>query len=118
MGRGVIMTDPNIEQIKSMLRWLLATVAPFMIAHGYTSSTTWELITGAIISVVPFVWGLITHTRSNAVVVVDMIAKDPESPVAGVVTKQTFEGKKLAESIPGNKTAVAGSVAASTIARS
>lgn len=44
-------------------------------------------------------------------------AKDPGSALKGVITKNTIEGHDLAESIPGPKVVVAGSIPAEVLAK-
>jgi hypothetical protein len=99
----------NVEQVKSAVRWLIATFGPIVIAHGYASQGTLEMIGGALVSITPLIWGMVTHTQSNAVAVVDTIAKQPDSPVKAVITEPTKEGQDLAASLPGTTTVVAGS---------
>lgn len=105
----------NIEQVKSAVRWLIATFGPTIVAHGYASTSSLEMVGGAIISLTPLIWGLVTHTQANAVAVVDTIAKQPDSPVKAVITEATKEGQELALALPGNTTVVAGSVAAAGV---
>jgi hypothetical protein len=108
----------NIEQAKSAVRWLIATFGPFLIAHGYASSGTLELVSGVIISLIPLVLGLWTHTQTNAVAVVDTLAKQPDTGVKAVIADSTAAGKALAVAMPGNTTVVAGTVAAAEVAKS
>lgn len=107
----------NPEQIKSFIRWVQATIGPFLITHGYASSGTIELVAGILISLAPLVWSMFTHTEKNAVTVVDAIAQNPNSPVKAVVMEPTVEGKDIADSIPGNTTVVAGTMAAANLAK-
>jgi hypothetical protein len=107
----------NPEQIKSFIRWAQATIGPFLITHGYASSGTIELIAGVLISLAPLVWSMITHTQTNAVAVVDAIAKQPDSPVKAVLTEPTPAGRELAEAMPGSTTVVAGTTAAANISK-
>jgi len=102
----------NQEQAKSAVRWLIATFGPLIIAHGYVTSGTLELIGGAVISLIPLAWGVLVHTEANTVAVVDTIAKDPNSPVKAIIVAPTAAGKVLAASLPGDTTVVAGSTAA------
>lgn len=106
----------NQEQAKSAVRWLIATFGPYITAHGYATSSSLELWGGLIVSAAPFIWGMFTHTQANAVAVVGEIAKDPASPVKGVITTPTAEGRDLAQSIPGSTVATAGSSDAKLIA--
>jgi hypothetical protein len=117
----------NTEQVKSAVRWLIATfggvVAGWFAAKGWftidqvTSVLNSPTTVSIIASVIAGVWGLFVHTQQNAVAVVDTIAKQPDSPVKAVVTEPTVAGRALADSIPGNTTVVAGSIAASTLAK-
>lgn len=108
---------PNQEQVKSAIRWAMATFGPFLTANGYASDSMIQLGGGILISLVPFVWGLFAHTQENAVAVVGEIAKDPTSPVKGVVVENNMAGRKLAESIPGPTVVPAGTPAAEKIAQ-
>jgi hypothetical protein len=107
----------NTEQLKSGVRWVIATFGPFLIAHGYASSGTLELAGGVLVSLAPLIWAMFVHTETNAVAVVDTIAKQPDSPVKAVVTEPTVAGRELAEALPGNTTVVAGTQAAATLAK-
>lgn len=108
----------NPEQLKSAVRWLIATFGPFLIAHGYASSGTLELAGGVLVSLAPLIWGMFVHTEANAVTVVDTIAKQPDSTVKAVILEPTEAGAALAGSIPGNTTMVAGTAAATAAAKS
>ena len=107
----------NTEQAKSAVRWLIATFGPFLIAHGYASSGTLELASGVLISLIPLAWGMFTHTQTNAVAVVDTLAKEPDSGVKAVVTEPTAAGKALAAAMPGDTTVVAGTIAAAQVVK-
>ena len=107
----------NIEQVKSAVRWLIATFGPFLIAHGYASSGTLEMAGGVVVSLAPLLWSMLTHTQTNAVAVVDTLAKQPDSGVKAVVTDNTVAGAALANAMPGNTTVIAGTQAAVTVAK-
>jgi hypothetical protein len=116
----------NPEQAKSSVRWAVATfgggIAGFAAGKGWASADTVmallnsEMFTSAAVAAVPLIWGLFTHTQSNAVAVVDAIAKDPASPVKGVVVENTAAGRDLAKEMPGSTTVVAGTFDAKQIA--
>lgn len=108
----------NIEQVKSFIRWATATIGPFLISTGYISASGLQMASGILLSLVPLVWSMITHTQENAVKIVDAIAKDPESGVKAVVTEPNVAGRALAEAIPGTTTVVAGTAAATAAAES
>jgi hypothetical protein len=109
--------EMNQEQIKSAVRWLIASFGPVIIQHGYASTGTLEMIGGVAVSLAPLIWGMITHTQTNAVAVVDTIAKQPDSPVKAVIAEDTPAGHDMAAALPGNTTVVAGSSAASNLAK-
>jgi hypothetical protein len=97
----------NEEQAKSFARWIVATFGPFLMAHGYTQSTM-EMWAGVFVSAAPLIWSMFVHTESNAVKVVDKLAKESSSPVLAVVVASNQAGKDLANAMPGNTTVVAG----------
>lgn len=117
----------NPEQVKSAVRWLIATfggvVAGWFAAKGWftidqvNSVLNSPATASLVVSIIAGAWGLFTHTQSNAVAVVDKIAKLPDSPVAAVVTEPTPAGRDLANALPGNTTVVAGSSAAINLAK-
>ena len=112
----------NIEQAKSSFRWLIATfggvVAGWFAAKGWftidqvttvlSSETTISILASAAVGI----WGLFVHSKTNAIAVVDAIAKEPDSPVKAVIAEPTVAGRDLADSLPGNTTVVAGTPAA------
>lgn len=111
----------NEEQVKSSLRTLIATfggiVAGWFAAKGWftidqvTSVLNSPVFLSLAASIVMGAWGLITHTKTNAVNVVNNM---PE--VKGVVTNSTAAGVELAKAIPGPTVAVAGTTDAKAIA--
>lgn len=119
------------EQIKGAARWVLALLAGvvagwvsksgFISADQVTSFFTSDVVVGFLASGlsagVALVWSLITHTEKNAVLVVDNIAKQPDSPVKAVLMEPTPAGQAMAAAIPGNTTVVAGSAPAINLAR-
>jgi hypothetical protein len=107
----------NPEQAKGTVRWIITTFGPFIIQNGWASASTLEMIGGIIVTVAPWIWSLFTHTEKNAVTVVDAIAQKPESSVKAVVMEPTQAGREIADSIPGNTTVVAGTPAATSIAK-
>lgn len=112
----------NQEQVKSLIRWVIATFGPILISHGYVGSSTVEMISGVLISAVPLVWSMLNHTEFNAVAVVATIAADPASPVKAPILENTTAGRALATDIknanPDAVVVVAGSYAATQMASS
>lgn len=112
----------NPEQTKSLIRSLVATFGG-MIA-GWFGHAGWitadqvlailnsPTFAGLAASLVVAVLGLFTHTKTNAVAVVDAM---PE--VAGVVTKPSVAGRSLAAAVPSSTVATAGTPAAASISR-
>jgi hypothetical protein len=108
----------NQEQVLSFVRWLQATIGPLLIANGYVSASTLQMVSGVVISLVPLAWSMFVHTQTNAVAVVAALAKDPASPVKAIVTDPSLAGRELAKAMPSSTTFVAGTQAAETAAKS
>jgi hypothetical protein len=114
----------NPEVIKSAIRWTItafgAALAGWFAHSGYiTADQALGILNSPAFAsfafaVVSGVVGLFVHTQANAVAVVATIAADPTSPVVGVITTNTMEGRKLAASLPA-EVAPANSAAASSI---
>ena len=121
------MFNPTPAQIKNGLQWLITAFgmgAAGWFAHsGYiTQAQVMDIFNSPAfmtlaVAIVSGIFGLIANTRTNSIKVVDAMAKDPASPVVGVVTSNTPEGKALANAIPGNTTVVANSQAANSVAQ-
>lgn len=113
----------NQEQIKAAVRWLLGLAGGFLVGKGWvkadqvTALLSNEAVIGGLGAAGVLVWGMLTHTQANAVAVVDTIAKDPASPVKGVVMANTEEGRELAAELPGATTVVAGTADAAAVAK-
>jgi hypothetical protein len=101
----------NAEQSKAFVRWLITTFGPILIAHGYATGTQLEMWGGILTSMIPLVWSMFTHTETNAVAVVDTLAKNPDSPVQAIIVNNTPAGHDLAMKMPGNTTVVDGTAA-------
>lgn len=123
----------NPQQTNSLLRTVSGTVGGIII--GWFASRGWHLspddtksimtllqspeLIGLAMSAITGLIGMVVHTQSNAVAVVKEIAKDPTSPVAGIVTTDNIAGRNLASTMNDPSViAPAGTVAASTIAKS
>lgn len=117
----------NQEQIKSTVRWFVATfggmIAGWFAAKGWftidqvTSVLNSPTTLSVMASIIAGIFGLMAHTQTNAVKVVDAIAKQPDSPVKAVIAESTPAGQDLANSLPGSTTVIAGSSEAITIAK-
>jgi hypothetical protein len=116
----------NPEQAKSSVRWAVSAfggaAAGFVAGRGWASAETVmavltsEVFMSAVAALIPLIWSMFRHTQAGAVAVVDTIAKDPESPVKGVVLTNTVAGRDLAAAIPGSTTVLAGTHDAKVIA--
>jgi hypothetical protein len=122
--------EMNQEQFKSTLRTIMGTFGGVII--GWFASKGWHLtpdearnfvallqspeIIGLILSAGSGIMGLMVHTQANAVAVVTKIAADPASPVVGVVTTDTPEGRAMASN-PSAEIAVASTPGANAISR-
>ena len=63
---------PNQEQIKSLMRDILqiaGTILVMLHIAGITQ-TQWDTISGSILMLIPTIWGLFSHKKTNAVAVV------------------------------------------------
>lgn len=113
----------NQEQIKSGVRWVLATFGGYFMAMAVqkkwitpeqgASLLSSEFVVGLLAAAASVVWSLIAKTQPNLVAAVDKLPG-----VEGVITTSTDEGKKLAASVPSSTVVPAGSAAAKTIAAS
>jgi len=108
-------------QIRSAIIAIGGVIAGWFAAKGWiTTEQLSDIVTSPVmISVATmaagFIWSAVTHTKKNAVAVVVEIAKDPTSPVRGVVTEPTSDGLEWASVIEG-PVAVAGSLEAKSLA--
>ncbi len=86
---------PNLEQIKSIARDLLQIMGTLLVAFKLFAVTeeNWSVITGAVLMLIPIIWGLFNHTQANAVAIAAAI---PE--VKRVVVEGTPAGEALAKS--------------------
>lgn len=123
--------EPNVEQIKSGIRWFVTTFGGFI--AGWFASKGWfsvdevisvlnnPVLISAAASLFVGGLGLFVHKQSNAVAVVAAIAADPTSPVKGVVVERSEAGRTLATNISNSNVdaviAPAGSDAAERIAK-
>ncbi len=86
----------------------LGSIAPVIVKEIVSISSICSAILGIILTT--------TTTQTGAIKAVVEMAKDPKSPVQGIITSATFEGKALAASIPGPIVA-AGSTAATEMSK-
>lgn len=116
--------QPSQEQLLAQLRILLGAIGTLLTTLGFVSADTWGVWTNIIfLSAGPLmllggiIWSLISNTQKSLVGKVDTIAKEPNSPVAGVIMTPTIAGRELADSIEGTTSVVAGTPAAATLAK-
>lgn len=101
-------------QIAAQIRQLLTAVGTILGLLGFSQDGVNLLlaIVGPAMVVVSSAWSIYANLKTSIVVVAKSI---PE--VKGVVTKDTPEGRKLADAIPGPEVAAAGTQLAETIAK-
>lgn len=111
------------EQVMEQLKLLLPAIGGILTMAGILTpaeSAMWTTkimaAAGPLMILGGMIWGLIDKTRESLVKKVDVLAKDPTSPVVGVIVSASAEGKELAAAIPGNTTVPAGTLQATTIA--
>lgn len=105
----------NSTQITSGADRLITVMATWFL--GYAVQKKWlseadsAVFLPAIVAAPAVLWGVYKNRTSALVATVDELPG-----VAGVVTKNTVEGKELAESVPSMTVAPAGSVQAEKVA--
>lgn len=111
------------EQTSGQLRQLLQIIGTLLTTIGVLKpgiADTWipviMQISGPLMMLGGVIWSWKVNTPSALVASVDAMAKDPASPVAGVVVTNTLAGRDLAKEMPGTTTVVAGSPDAKVIA--
>lgn len=107
------------QQKLETLRQVLQAIGAIVAALGFMSAdavaswiNTIMQISGPLVMVVSIVWGFVANRKANLVAAVDGM-----EGVAGVVTTNTTEGRELANSIPSNTVAAAGTGAAASLAK-
>lgn len=112
----------NQEQVKSTIRSVLTAVGGFALALGWAKAQNIidmlqnEAVLGFVASLAAMGWGLFRHKQSNQVAATVAIAAQPDSPVKGIITENTPEGRQLALSIDG-PVAASGTANAADIAK-
>lgn len=108
----------NETQLMDLLKQVLQVAGTIATAFGLltpaeTASYTTSIlaVAGPIAMIGAVVWGFLDARKSKLVATVNAM---PE--VAGVVTTQTTEGRALANAVPSNTVAAAGTTAAANIA--
>jgi hypothetical protein len=101
------------EQYMSAIRWLSTVGGTMLASYGFAvNSPLWQAAMGVVVALAPFAWSMFRHTTLGTV-----IAADNVPAVAGVIMKQTTEGRVIADNTPTNPTIVAaGTNAAAQVA--
>lgn len=102
----------NYQQFLAAVRWALTTGGTALTAHGLVNGTVWTSVTGLVVTVLPFIWAMIRHTKVGT-----LLAADDLPEVAGVIVKPTPEGEALARETPKLTVTPAGTSMAASIAR-
>lgn len=115
----------NPEQAKSLVRWLVAafgaSLAGYVAGKGWASkedvlnflgSDNVLQIAGTIATLASLLWSLRSKTEKNVVAAANAMPN-----VAGVITKDTLEGKELAKAVPDPAVVPAGTATAKAIAK-
>lgn len=106
----------NQEQVLAVVRWGISVLpgsalGVYAISKGWLTADQFALIGGVIVTIVPLVFSILAHTKSNAVAVV---AAMPE--VSKVETTATPEGRELARAVGSKPDAVVVSAVRNDIA--
>jgi hypothetical protein len=100
----------SYTQYESALRWVMNVAGVWLVTHGVGNDALWEAVGGAVLSLSPFVWGLLRHSKYGTILAANDI---PE--VAGVIMKPGAAGEALSRSIPKDAVTTAGTAAAINI---
>lgn len=100
------------EQFMMAIRWASNAAGVYLMSKGYGDNAIWTAAGGFVLSLAPFVWGMVRHTKVGTILAADSL---PE--VAGVITKATTEGVALAKAIPKETVVPTGTPTAAAIAR-
>lgn len=57
----------QIEVVLSFIRQIAIFVGGMVVATGYVTAGQWELLTGAVITIVPVVWGLVSKWKDQQI---------------------------------------------------
>jgi hypothetical protein len=113
------------EQTSGQLRQLLQALGTLANTMGVVNLTTGQLdmwinvailVIGTVAQVGGFAWSYKVNRPVDLVASVVNLAKDPQSPVKGVVVENTMAGRELKSDIGADKIATAGSHDAKVIA--
>lgn len=97
---------PNLDQIMSLVRAVLAIAGTILTTHGTVNETMWQQIAGAVIILVPIVWGMFVQSdtaKLKAAAQVDGVEKIVVSPLAhpdtaaGALAADTANPKVVAQ---------------------
>jgi len=98
----------------SAIRWATTVGGTMLASYGVTiNAPLWQAASGVVIALAPFVWSMFRHTTIGTI-----LAADNVPSVAGVIMKQTTEGRSIADNTTSNPTVVsAGTAAAASVAQ-
>jgi len=100
------------EQVLGLLRDFLKLLGGALVTNGVVTTADWTTWSGLIIMLAPLGWSMYERTHARMVAKVDALPG-----VAGVVAHNTVEGRQLADDIPSDTVAVAGTKAAAVVAK-
>lgn len=106
------------EEFQRHVRIAFYVIGGNLMGSGWTNGTQGQLYLSIAMVAATFVWSLFGNRIAAKVAEMRKIADDPTTSVKGVITDNTVEGRALADSVPGNKVAAAGTIDATNIARS
>lgn len=117
------MNGVSQEQVLEQLKLLLPAIGGLLTMMGILTpaeSARWITqilaVAGPLMILGGMVWGVLDKRQASLVAKVDTLAKDPNSPVKGVIVTNSPAGQDLANSMPGNTTVEAGTAQATTMA--
>jgi hypothetical protein len=95
----------NSNQLLSVARDVLQIIGTFLATYGVLTNEQWQPMAGAIIMIIPVVWGIYVHSKTSTL---QAAARLPE--VAKIEVHPTHEGmelRKAAGSTPDARVVVA-----------
>lgn len=89
------------EDFMKYLRIVFYAVGGNIMGSAWTNGSNGQLTLSCILLVGTFVWSVYGNRLAAKVAEIAKIAKDPTTPIKGIITTDDAEGKALAQSTPG-----------------
>lgn len=100
------------DQFLGLFRDFLKLLGSALVANGVITTPNWTTWSGVAIMLAPLAWSFYERTKARRIAKVDAL---PEA--AGVIMKDTPEGKAMAAAIPSPTVVTAGTQGATEVAK-